>query len=339
LKKREKMNPDAVKVVYSLQLEINRLKEGYELLTAEGKRNADKQINTIESIINPIRKKMVYFSEASARDNISVLGEEYIDSQKEDLEPDEFDVAIDNEDPKNTRTGFYPTLTEVHVYSSITDININKPLIIAPDYQAAISPILSAQYDLLTWEKEPTLNMIRGIFTKQPQSLTDAVALWSAAFAFMIDRTVYYVYDHTAIGRNPQQMPYYKLVIGELRKHRWNVVEINLGKAPDHDVKYEIIKDLYDESKPLSMPRIRWNKIGCADALEAIKLTKTRVVSGLTKKDKRHEDTTKYPRFPQEHATHFTDCHDMILWATHHLKMIPLTLGGSSFGSMIGGRR
>lgn len=339
LKKREKMNPEAVKIVYSLQLEINRLREGYDLLLADGKKVVDQQIKTIETIINPIRKKMVYFSEASARDNIMVLGDEYIESQKEDLEADEFDVAIDNEDPKNTRTGFYPTLAEIHEYSSGSDVNPSKPLIIAPDYQAAISPILTAQYDLLPWERAATLNMTKQVFTKQPQSLTDAIALWSTTFKFMIDRTVYYVYDHTAVGRNPQQLPYYKLVIKELRKNGWSVVEINLGKAPDHDVKYEIIKDLYDVDKPSAMPEIRWNKLGCKDAHEAMKLAKTRVVNGLTKKDKRHEDTNKYPKFPQEHATHFTDCHDMIVWATHHLKMIPLAQGSSSFASSIGNRK
>ncbi|SKD10112.1 hypothetical protein SAMN05660461_6012 [Chitinophaga ginsengisegetis] len=333
LDEKQKMNPEAVNLVLDLQLEINRIRTTYADLTEAEQEKANRDIRDIEKVINPIRKKLFFYSEASAEDNVDILGPDYISSQKAELEPEEFDVAIRNHDPKKTKNCFYPTLTDGHKYASTKDLDIFKPLIIAPDYQASISPIVTAQIAQLPTEQYLTLNMARSTFVLQPLSLIDACKLWAERHKHFKNKVVYYVYDHTAIGRNALQKPFYTVVKEVLESEGWIVFDIYMGKAPEHDIKYEKIKAMYEVQPSADRLAIRHNSLAGNECIVSMERAKAITERGKTKKDKKHEDVSRYPKYPQQYATHFSDCADMILWAVMELNLIPLHTGTGEFSS------
>lgn len=325
LDKKKQMDPQLVEVIYSLQLQINEMRAGYADLPEHEQDAVDSQVARIEKILTPLRKKCVHFVEASAEQNLVVLGKQYLPSQQADLSEEEFNVAILNKDPKKSRSSFYPALNEqVHYYEADNDVAPTLPLVIAGDYQASISPICVAQYANLPSSSIPSLNMVRGPFTLHPQGLEEACLLFVETFKQHMDKIVYYVHDHTAIGRNPFGKTYAELVMETIGGQGWAIIPIYTGKSPDHGIKYERIKQFHANTDPNVYPLIRYNRRhneACIISMERARAIQT---GKETRKDKRHEDTFKYPEYPQQYATHFSDANDQLLWATHELHLVPI---------------
>jgi hypothetical protein len=330
LDKRALCNKQMIEAVIASQTLANDLQlQLVHAMTQKQRVHIEKQIQEINFYLNDRRKRLVYVSEASALENIDVLGEAWLHDKERNMSSIELKVAIKNEDPEKVTGGFYPDLEEsVHVYEAMNqeDYNTAIPLLLGADYQHSMTPFLFAQISQLPWEDRPTLNIIDELAMIAPKGLEDACD--RAVLMFPDRRSVMYLTDHNAIGVRQSGAPYNEIVKNRLTKHSWHPTEIYTGQAPDHYLKYERIK-YYLTNKASQPLRIRINKKS-THLLKSLGNAKATIDSrGRTKKDKRFEDTSRFPEVDQRNTTHFSDVFDLIVWGVNELQVVKLTSSGS----------
>jgi hypothetical protein len=138
---------------------------------------------------------------------------------------------------------------------------------------------------------------------------------------------VYFLYDHTAIGKRVEADEYYKIVIKTLRKNKWGVKDIYMGDTPSHYVKYEKIKAiLKDTIAGNNLMPIGINRKRCPKLLTSIKFAPAKMVKGKTHKDKSSEQD---PKLDQSETTHFSDTYDQLLWGVKVLNLIKMQTSGT----------
>lgn len=323
LKKRDLVKPDIIKAVIAMQLSIYEL-EGLPFTTEEeyDKRNA--QIKRYEKLLITIRKSLVYVSEASTEENRDILGDKYFADQKENSTDIEYDVAIGNKDPDKVENWFYPKLAERHYYNGLNDVDPNKALIIACDYQWRISPVVTAQYGILPGKKDISLNFVHSCHVLHPDGLPEAITKWANHFKNHNNKIVYYTYDKTAVGKNPVGKSFYEVVSTCLRAHGWRVVLSNMGEPPRHNEKFKTINDLLEGNN--KQPGICINSLRNTDMIISINRSGAKQSLGKTVKDKDDEKNTAIPAVK---TTHYSDTFDMIIVAClQRPGLIPINQSG-----------
>lgn len=283
-----------------------------------------------EQMLTALRKHLIYFSEASAKDNVQFLGEQFfIDLQKDCKSDLEYKVAVLNQDPTEAEEKFYPTLGEHNFYNLAYDYDPNSPLIIIMDYQFRLIPVVVCQISRLPDWHEPTLNFINCIDSEI--NIHDALDKFHAAYSNHPGKNVVYLYDHTAVGKKPDGIPFNQTVIRRLRDdHKWNVRDIHMGMAPDHAAKHDNTKT-YLQSMGSPTMRIRMNQIKCDYLIKSMNFSEAIINMSETKKNKA---TERDPNFPPRLSTHYSDCFDQAVRAIIELNligrsndMIPITIG------------
>lgn len=316
-KKKEKSNPHYADVIYALQHEKHRL---LNLI----KQNPDAKDNSIykrrvtefDIKCDKIRKQMVYFSEMPAYENLPVVGQEFFTDMKRVLKPYEYNVSILNMDPGKVEHCFYPSFTQKNKYKTQKDYNPTLPLIIALDYQWRITPIPVAQISTLPGSQNKTLNFINEIYTLHPDGIEAAINKFCNYYASHEVKNVVYPFDHTAIGRNPIGTTFKDVVVQTFNRNNWTVTEHYTGQAPDHDIKFERLKEFLNNQGDMG---VMINELTCPALIKSIEQSPAIISGYKTKKDKRTEADLN---FPAEESTHFSDAFDQVLWATIELNII-----------------
>jgi len=325
LKKRELQDNNMIRAVVAMQLEVDRLKQQPQTSSIK------YHIKKYNALLANVRKGLVYVSEASAEENRDILGDKFFEDQKEQSSDIEYTVAIDNKDPDRVENSFYPNFNEKHLYHITNDVDSSRPLIIAADYQWRISPIVTAQAGILPGERTPSLNFVYSCDELHPKGLPDAVDKWCHHNRGHINKTVYYMFDKTAVGRSPSTKPFFEVVKERLEYNGWNVVLYNMGETPRHDDKFKMISRHLKGSAG-KLP-IRINALRNEHLIRSINLTPAMSYHGKTSKDKSSE---KNPSVPPRKATHYSDVFDMILYSCLELDLVELNAGASAgFGSML----
>jgi hypothetical protein len=320
LDQRKEVNQEDVDIIYTLQLEVLRLqKEIDELSSNEAIYKRQKMIRVCQEVMTEKRKDLVYFSDALPYENMENLGEKYFRDLKRDLSAYEYEIAIENKDPNRAVTPFYADLSKQHFYKRSNDYNPNKALIITLDYQFSITPLVCAQFDRLDGSPYTTLNFIQSMHSLHPESIDATCKKFCDAFEDHIGKDVYYIYNHTAIGRSPYGTTFKDSVIKYMEGRGWNVVEVYTGDAPDHDIKYEVIKKWLNCNSDRA---IRINEIKNPFLKKALELTSVVISNGKTKKDKSGEKNNK---IPPEEATHYPDAFDDLVWGANELDLVPMS--------------
>jgi hypothetical protein len=106
---------------------------------------------------------------------------------------------------------------------------------------------------------------------------------------------------------------------------------IYTAQAPEHYQKQADTKEWLKNEKGDVMD-IRINLDRCKKLVISISGAEAVTTNGKTKKQKKYEDTVKYPNLDQSETTHFSDAFDMINHAVLKLKRI--VNGGSGGGSL-----
>jgi hypothetical protein len=230
----------------------------------------------------------------------------------------EYEVAILNHDPDKIENCYYPSFTQEnkYIYKNREDYNPMLPLYVGMDYNFRISPLPVAQVGVLPGEAVPTVNFIDALYTLHPLGLVDTINLFAERFKGHICREVHYIYDHTAISKNPLKTTFKDEVVRCLTEHGLDVIEHYTRDAPDHDVKHILIKRLHEAK---GKHAVRVNEATCAQMVTSIELSPAVMSSGQTKKDK---STERDWDFPAEESTHFSDAYDMILWGLFEWELI-----------------
>lgn len=324
MNKRSLMKPEVIKSVLAMQIKLTELMDEYAT-TANA--SVHKRIMSMSSLLNQVRQRLVFVSEASAEENRKILGDKFFDDQKQDSTGTEYDIAILNEDPDRVENPFYQSLSEHNFYTDQYDCHPDQPLIIACDYQWRISPIVTAQYGILPNAKSISLNFIDSNHTLAPDNLLDAIDEWANIHKHHHNKLVYYLFDKTAVGKNPTNKPFFESVIERLTIHGWNVAPINMGEPPRHDDKFKKINTYLTDAANSTLVRI--NKLTNTALINSMKLTPAITYNGKTAKNKSSEKNLSYPA---EKSTHYGDTFDMILHGCLSLDIVPRSQ--SSFGSI-----
>jgi hypothetical protein len=324
LDKKALMNPALIKAVLKMQIELEALMQQAEQTPSD---DLNKRIYKVDKMLNQVRKSLVFVSEASAEENREILGDKYFEDQRQDSTQLEYDVAILNKDPDRVENMFYPSLDEKHYYHTCGDVDPLRPLILACDYQWRISPIATCQYGKLPGGKEISLNFVYSCHTLAPEGLMDAIDNWCEHFKYHINKTVYYLFDKTAVGKNPTSKPFFQTVMERLRSNGWKALPLNMGETPRHDDKFRMINK-YLKGQSNIVP-IKIHSTNSESMLKSMKLSPALTYNGKTSKDKSTEKNLSYP---PELSTHYSDVFDMLVYGCLALDMVPK--GSSTFSGV-----
>lgn len=325
LDKRHENNWQLINTVITLQLDLNKKIMEHEGSTGNKKTRLSKEIKELKVMLNALRKNLVYVCEASALENIHFLGgEKWLkDKLRNTKNTYDFEITYLNKDPDAAEVLYYPDFKEdYHGYNNNKDIDTNLPFIIAADYQHSISPICVTQINDLVYGYK-CLNFVDEVFTMAPKGLTDAVNLFCKRYTNHQRKKVYYVHDHTAIGKRNDADSFDEIVIKSFKKNGWKVSDIYMGDAPDQSVKYEQIKKILKEGET-GMLRVRANINRCKHTILSLKNAEAITKYGKTQKNKTDE---KDKDIDQSITTHFSDTFDQLLWAVIVLKLIHTSNG------------
>jgi FtsZ-binding cell division protein ZapB len=302
LKKKEKVNQPAVEIVYTLQMEIFRLQN-------ENAKLHGKKIIELQKKTDAIRKHLVYFSDMKPYENLKAVGEFYFKMQRRVCRSQyEFEVAILNKDPDKVENCFYPTFTAENKYKGVQDYDAHKPFFCAMDYNFRICPWPVAQIGKLPGQTYSTINVIDYLYELYPKGIEDTINAFCKKYEKHNNKTVHYIFDKTAINRNPIKITFKEVVIKTFIANGWKVIPHYTMDPPDHEVKYENIKKWLINTTEYA---VRVNEVTCADLIKSVEQSPAIMERGVTKKDKK---TEKDLNFPAEESTHGSDAFDQLLW-------------------------
>lgn len=272
--------------------------------------NAIAKRNRIVLQLNSVRKNLTFYCDGLPMENIDNLGEKYYRDQKRELSAYEYNIAILNQDPVVVENSFYPALNpEMHYHGIMNDIDVSKPLAIALDYNWRITPMVVAQRSKLPDRDHNTFNILAGVHTLADGGITKTCEAFDKAFRFMHCKIVYYVFDHTAIGKSAAGDEFYMIVVKKLRQLGWIVYEVYTGRASLHYVRYQVIKEAMmrtGEGSPT------FNKLRCHYLLLSMQQAGAITANDETKKDKSKE---KDLSFPAEETTDYSEAFDTLYYA------------------------
>lgn len=348
LNKRKLVDQNKVRDIIIVQNEVNKLRAQQSEATETAKIKLDRQIKPLEQILKEERADMVYVSEINCYDVLPFLGIKWLKAARQLCTSQRnWEVAYENKDPDKPGEAFYPAFSEeIHGYDTekYEDIDLLAPLIIAMDYQHTVVPVPVAQIGKLPGQIEYSLNYIDYVYSLYPEGLKDAVKKFCRRFENHGNKKVFYVYDHTAIGKRTDADEYCEIVKKELIANKWAAVDVYTGQAPGHYQKYSDTTDwlehkisnddmeIADALRKALVMEIRVHKRRCAKLIKAIGRAPAKTSRGKTEKDKKYENKEKYPDLDQSETTHVTDAFDMINDAVLKQKMIKMSDEVVAFG-------
>lgn len=344
LDKRKLQDHRKVLAIIPIQLKVNdwRIEMDDEKTTKTRKQELAVLISENENRLRKLRSKLVYVTELSAYDVVYAHGEKWLKDKKRNSTKYEFNVIYENKDPDKPGDSFYPAFDQaLHTYENEFDVDPGKPFLITPDYQHSVSPIIIEQISKLPGHEKLSKNTVDEVYTlANPQEdpyangngrqggLTDAVQLFCDRYRNHIRKTVYYIYDHTAVGKRVDAASYKDTVVKTLKKNGWHVIEVYTGQAPEHFIKYTDAQD-WMQSKRTDYPLLI-NRARCPRLITSITGAPAKTKNGKTEKDKSSEQE---PTLDQSKTTHFSDTYDMSNHAVLKLKLIKPSTEAKRIGS------
>lgn len=300
------------------------------------KENIRREIDKLKFALNALRKKAVFFFEASALDNIDILGREYFERQQRDLPDLVFRTNILNKRIIRSENGFYSDLSEKHLYSDFShdrvgnlgvrlkdthsidcrddhDLQDGVPIIVTSDPGARINTLVIAQ------PYGDELRFINAMHVKAPNKVKHLFKKFNDYYRFLIDKNVIFYYDHTMIGKHGVGDNYKDDWNKLLKKAGWKVSWSYIGATPDPGKRFQLWANALDEQNP-DYPFIRFNKVNCEHLLISMQLAPIKEGYRGFQKDKSSErsDLVK-----DEDATDYSDAADTLLWGYHNHPTSP----------------
>jgi hypothetical protein len=325
---RDKQDMKLVNAVDTMQL---RIIEWTELMNGAKLREDKntyykyrKMIIETDSRLNAVRKELVYVCDPAPFGNLEILGEKYYRDARRDCKTMyEYEIAVLNRDPNKAEFAFYPELTEENFYDRTDDVDPDKPLAIALDWQWRICPLVVGQMAPLGDNKYRTLNIVRAMHVLHPEGIVQVIKLFADAYKTHRKKVVFFLYDKTATGKDPARDEFYKIVQRELRKYGWSVIGKHMGQPPDHDIKHSKMKGIL---KHRGERGVMINKNTTVILTKCLYAAGTKIgAGGRTMKNK---DDEKNLNIPAELTTDYTDAFDQLVWGAVELKLVGNTAGG-----------
>jgi hypothetical protein len=271
------------------------------------------------------------FVKAKTRDNVKILGEDYLQMLQETLSPLEYFVEVENGRLKRQADGgFYPAFDEEkHVRTNVFDYEWNengrmtvtrdnfihqtKELIISIDFNVKFTSCVVCQE--VDFPKYRELRFIDSLFempdpgkdmSRESELLVDRlVDKFCRKYAFHQVKYIEIDGDNSAGNMRVGAPPMFDQVLNRFRANGWQPVLKAMGRLPMYQKRYLLINNILRQADP-RLPRIAIHGINCQPLVMSIQ---NAPVKGDFEKDKSSERQA----INQVLATHLSDCFDYVI--------------------------
>ena len=288
------------------------------------------------------------FMEASAKENIKVLGERFFRDQKRNLPQIVYDIEIDNKRRRHNINQFYPSLTQNHGYYDSynysfydsKDYNItsqgaidsrgdadclkDEPLYLSFDFGSTQNCCIVAQ-----WHKSIHRFPIIKNFFVENETLPVLVKMFADYYKHHTGRTVYLYGGSDGTRKNDagSRKTYFDDVTAQLTKEGWTIE----NRAELHEISHMDKFQFWYKFLSGSYPSVPEFAINMNNAMETyVSMDNAPIMPSEFKKDKSSERDKTQPRW---RATDLSDAVDNL----YYWIFFPMLLeeGGPSFDMMI----
>lgn len=345
----QKMDKEVVKYMFELYCKIleNNEKIENEFLTESYRTQLHYENETLQEILDELRKICIYYMEADTFENYHMLGDSFFRDAKRDLPAHLFDSQILNLRPKGIELGkrFYGRLRDHHFYTDYDNVYFDKfalelpkeddnclgdldcnrhyPLIMSLDYGGIINSMLICQDK----QKIDTFLVLKEFFSEQLEEeyVDHLINKFCDYYEPMVNRDIEF-YDDVQ-GNKPMANSAKTLretVIALLESRGWNVYVKSGSINPTHKDKWGFINQALYE-KDLRVPKIRINEANCPHLKIAMFNTPIRNTMGKIEKVKSGERSDV---LDQKDAPHITDAFDYVYYRKYKHQLIEMGGGG-----------
>lgn len=286
---------------------------------------AKRELRDISLSLAKLRSKALFYKEYSSIYNVQVLGEDYIAKMKRDLPAMTFRTSILCQRIGFAPDGFYSCLRDSNKYTAPNtayldslgydmqrlqsvdsrmdgDVDADKPLIAAFDYNANINWMVVGQVD-----ERGKLRILKSFWVKYERKIPELLDDFMAYYEHHREKEVVFYYDSTAVGNNYalQNEDFHNYITFYLEDHGWMVDDVYIGRPMQHIEKMLLInRMLQGKAKHL----VLINEENNTDLL--ISIESAGVYNG--KKDKRGEKLGETEEDKLEGRTDGSDAFDTL---------------------------
>jgi hypothetical protein len=265
-----------------------------------------------------------FFIEATAEDNLAVLGPEYLIDAQERLPQIVYLVEYMNHRVKKVSSAFYPAFDDkVHLddktwdydfdegaglwLSKVSDVRRDIPLEISYDFNAAFTSMVVCQEHKHGNSTE--FRVCDELFVEEATTnlVKDLTANFITAYKNHPVKDLFIYGDRNGNNKQVTGQTFYEQITDMLRAAGFNPYLMVHGLDTSMQNRYRLINDILSE-KSAHMPIIRINASKCKYLPIALQLAP---MKGEFEKDKSSERPGKGN--DQKRATHLTDCLDNIV--------------------------
>ena len=270
----------------------------------------------------------VLFMEASAKDNMDVLGADWFRQQQQDLGHIEYLIEVENERVRQIPDGFYHKFKqEQHTYTPTTD-RVGNMTDVRPAELLELSFDFGGKFNCCTvWQEQDNVERcLRQFWVKDEGKITEVVRKVTDHFRNHEFKFVRVWGEPRGHDRNPVTADIYTIIQQQLESSGWSVeVRVQSGYATKkHKERYQFAEEIMSGNTYL--PRLLINRVACPDLIISIQ---TCDILEDYRKNKTKEKDEKYP---QEHAPHLSDTLDYYLLEKHGWRLVEAS--GGSGGSV-----
>lgn len=268
--------------------------------------------------------KQYHLTEATAYDNIHILGEEGIDRMRREMPHTEFQIEVMNERVVKVDDCFYESFDlEKHTYSPNYSYRENDQGLIVTDKSDDYDPkqIIEATWDFGGWFNCMGVWQAKGMTERWIDSFDDrgldenlnsVVEKFCTKYAGHGNKLIQFWGEPRGHDREPLTPSIYEQLSAAFRRKGWAVVVmVEPGYATRQHVEHRSFVNSILREEDARLPKVRLNEEANRSPIIAIQSTET---TAEGKKDKSKEKDRGYP---QHHATHYTDGFDYYLMQKH----------------------
>jgi hypothetical protein len=322
---KEKMDAELIGTIHSLIFErwdvLQRIK-------TDPKPYHFTYLRELDIALAKLRSVAVYYREWSSIENLLLLGERYIKQMKRDLPPLVFQTAILCKKIGNQRDNFYAALQEnIHYYDAFDnnfldsldynykdtddncrqdgDLNRDKPICIAFDYNANINWLVAGQ------RQGVKMMTLKSFYVKYERKIRELAQDFCKYYRFQNNKTVVYYYDNTALGSNyaVDEDDFASVICCEFERLGWTVERVHIGNPVPHRDKHRMI---FQAMKGQHFLFPMFNHPNNEALLLAMENTGVKIGVNGFQKDKSGEKLTESEEDLLQHRTDGTDAWDTL---------------------------
>lgn len=271
-----------------------------------------------------------HFVEGNAHDNAAILGDDWVDKQREAaINIEDFEIEVLNKRDTRLKDGFYHGFSrKKHGYltdgkgcilgTNQEEVNPNQALNLDFDFGGNFNCLWVSQSH--HFEER----FVNALHVNAPHKLNSLLQLFTEEYKGHGHKHVMLHGEPRGMDSREDNYPLFVQVKKKLKELGWTstiMVEKGLQPLPQKE-RYIFINNLFDGIPYL--PIVTFNLEKCNDALIAIERTRVKEDFG---KDKSEEKKPKV--FNQAHAPHYTDALDNGLTQRCHGKLSKRKGGGS----------